>query len=236
MINCLQCILKVDSVNVMPFIVNYVEHIFEFLSLGVALVYYNRIRYSFMKWFLPFLLTITIGEIFAVRDYLGFYITYLLATLESFFYCYIFYTLIDNISIKKTITFLTVIVIIGFVIGFLFIDVSRRYMFFFMKVRIAAGVLTTFYALFYLYARFLREEKQKLTQDPGFWIAFGIIMYSSGLSWIFSLYFVVVEQRLILFGEPLYRLIPRLLCVILYSSLAASIILYVKNNKKASYS
>ena len=217
----------------MSFIVDYIEYFFELAGLIVVIVLYRNIKGSFMKYFLPFLFLIITGEIIAYRGgHLGFFVVYFLAALESIFYCYIFYNLIDSISIKRTVTFLTGIVIIGFIVGFLFFDISRRYMHFFMKVRIIAGLLTTFYTLFYLYERFIKEGRQRLTQDPGFWIAFGVIMYSAGLSWIFSLYSLIVEQKLRLFGEPLYRLVPRLLCVILYSSLALSIILYAKNKNK----
>jgi hypothetical protein len=188
-----------------------------------------------MKYFLSFLFVITTGELIAYQGYLGFYVTYFLAVLESVFYCYIFYNLIDSISVKRVMICFTGVVVIGFIVGFLFFDTSRRYMHFFMKVRIIAGLLTTFYSLFYLYARFRAEEGQRMIKDSGFWIALGVIMYSAGISCIFSLYSIIVEQRLRLFGEPLYRLVPRFLCVILYSCLAISIILHAKNKSKASY-
>jgi hypothetical protein len=221
--------------DMMSFIVDYIEFLFEAISLIVAVVYYKKIRRSFMKWFLPFLVVIFVGEIFAYQGNLGFYFTYLLSSLESIFYCYIFYNLIDNGPVRRIMTFLTIIVLVGFLAGFLFFDVSRRYMGFFMKVRIAGSLLTAFYALFYLYTRFVKDEHNRLIKDSGFWIAFGVILYSAGLSFIFSLYSIIVEQRLMLFGEFLYRLIPRLLCVILYSSLSISIILYTRDRRDASY-
>src|ERR1700741_2264039 len=93
----------------------YLQNVCELISLVTAIVYYRYLKRSFMKWFLPFLMFIFLGELYT--KYQFHYSesnvnTYsFIGIIESIFYSYIFYNLQSNKILGK------VIIILGFVSG-----------------------------------------------------------------------------------------------------------------------
>lgn len=213
----------------------YVFHnILELVSLLIVFYCYPYIRYSFMKYFLPFLLFIFIAEGIAslqiiranIRSNIG--LQYLISIVETIFYGYIFYNLSSKNGFKK--------VILIHSISFFLIYISS---FFFLGNKV--GVFTiclTLYGFFlsiiaigHIYNKFIDEEYLDIVKDPGFWIAFGVTIFFSGISIALILYEFILKNNLNLFGVKLYNFIPRVLSIILYSSISIAIILCKKKNK-----
>ncbi len=213
----------------------YVFHnILELVSLVIVVYYYPSIRYSFMKFFLPFLLFIFIAEAITslqvirddVRSNVG--LQYLISIVETIFYGYIFYNLSHRNGLKKIILIQS--------ISFFLIYLSL-FFFFGSKVSIFTFCLTLYgfslsiIAIGHIYNKFIDEEYIDIVKDPGFWIAFGVSIFFSGISIALILHEFILKNNLNLFGIKLYNFIPRVLSIILYSSISIAIILCKKKNK-----
>jgi len=71
-----------------------------------------------MKWFLPFLGFIFIGELIEKFIKLAVIVNYLIGVIESIFYGYIFYHLSHRPVLKKTILFFVPISVAGYFITY----------------------------------------------------------------------------------------------------------------------
>ncbi len=187
-----------------------------------------------MKWFLPFLAFVFFSEVLASYQWYvlkvpTININYLIACVESIFYGYVFYSLSHRVFFKKAILYIVLISEIGYIISFIFF--RNNYAYFFGNI-IASGFFIAVIALSYLYMKFMDDDDESLLiSEPGFWIAFGVSLFYSGVSISFSLYEFMKRNVLILFGEKLINLIPQILSVILYLSISIAIIL-CKQKKK----
>ena len=213
----------------------HVNNIVEFISFLIALFYYSSLKESFMKWFLPFLFFIFLGEIYATykaivmkQNVVG--VNYLIAIIESVFYGYIFYNLNNRIIIKKIIILFIIASVLGYLLTYLFYQSSFPY--FCINIIISGFFIATM-ALGYLYFKFIDDEESSAIQEPGFWIAFGVSLFYSGISVSLSLYEFIKNNQLNIFGDNLLNIIPRYLSVILYLSISIAIIL-CKHQKKMS--
>ena len=205
----------------------YVNNIAEFISLLVSIWYYPHLKGSFMKWFMPFLIFIFLGEIYAIYESLVLKqtvigINYLIAIIESVFYGYIFYNLNHRLFIKKVIILFTTINVISYLLSYYLFPNSFTY---FCINIIISGFFFATVSLVYLYAKFVDDEESTLILESGFWIAFGVSLFYSGVSISFSLYDLIKNNNLTIQGESLLNIIPRILSVILYLSISISIIL-----------
>ena len=180
-----------------------------------------------MKWFLPFLGSIFFGEILAKNTQFGTIINYLIGVTESFFYGYMFYNLSNKYFVKKIIIYFVPISVLGYLISFFF---SNNKSVFFIANIVISGFFLAAIALNYLYEKF-DDDETILISDSGFWIAIGVSLFYSGVSIVFSLHDFIVRNNLTLFNIKLYKLVPRILSVILYLSISISIILCKKKNK-----
>lgn len=186
-----------------------------------------------MKWFLPFLGFIFLGELYA--KYLGYFlkesnygIYSIIGIVESFFYGYIFYHLSDNRFFRKAIFFFISISIACYCITYCLYGQSKSYLFINF---IVSGFFLTVIALIYLYMKFTDDDQIIFIFEKGFWIAFGVSLFNAGTSLSFSLNDFIRENNISLFGIKLYHLIPQILCIILYSSISISIILCKRKTK-----
>ncbi|MDB5209643.1 MAG: hypothetical protein JWQ30_470, partial [Sediminibacterium sp.] len=189
---------------------------------------------SFMKWVLPFLMFIFFGEIAIAYLYFNnpswpntsFY--YIIGISESIFYGYIFYRLCQSAIVKKIIFILTLIGLSIYSFGFVFYPNDYTYYIFSL---IVSGFFFSFISLTYIYIDFSNDSQNSMVFDSGFWIAFGVSLFFSGISIVFCLHDYIVKHNLNLFGIRLYNIVPRILCVILYLSISISIILCKKKTK-----
>lgn len=199
----------------------YIHNLFELLAFVVAIFYYPCLKKSYMKWFLPFLGFVFIGESVEKFFNITVIVNYLIGILESVFYGYIFYQLSRRSLLKKLILFFIPISVAGYLICFIFYGKDFSY---FIPNIIITGFFLATIALAYLYERFA-DDDTLLFAEPGFWIAVGVCLFYSGVSISLSLYDFILKNDLSLFGVKLYSLTTRILSVVLYLSISISIIL-----------
>ncbi len=144
------------------------------------------------------------------------------------FYGYVFYQSCHNFFLKRLI----------FIFIFFCIDMNllcllfyRNNTFYFSRTLIISGFFLAAVALMYIYEQSINERTTVLVYEPGFWIAFGVSLFFSGISIVFSLHGFIMRNNLLLFGIRLYKIVPRVLCIILYSSISIAIILCKKKNR-----
>lgn len=216
------------------FINNHLHNIAELISLAIAIFYYPYLKDSFAKWFLPFLTIIFIGELIITYQHLydnnqfNINIYYLIGISESIFYNYIFYKFSDNKSLKKTIVYCTFLGALIYCSGFLFYQDNNNYH---INCVIISGFLLSSISLGYIYTKFINDDKETIILEPGFWIVAGVSLFFSGISIVFSLHDLIVEKDLTLFGIRLYKFVPRVLCIVLYTCISIAIILCKKKIK-----
>lgn len=186
-----------------------------------------------MKWILPFLLIVSIGEIIAnyqnsILKVQAVTANYLIAVIESAFYGFIFYRLTNARFFKKVIIAIVIISELGYICGYYFDSTSLSY--FFPNI-IFSGFLIATISLVYIYLRFSEDDKSLLISESGFWMAAGVTLFYSGASISFAFYESIYRNNLSLFGEKLLNIAPRFLSIILYICISISIIL-CKQKKK----
>ncbi|MBV9988636.1 MAG: hypothetical protein JO301_13240 [Chitinophagaceae bacterium] len=216
-----------NQINMSQFIIHNLHSLSEIAALLASVYYYRTLKGSFMRWFCPFLFLISALEIFPLLSTkAAFFTNYATAILQAFFYCYLFCQLSGRKRSNFIFSCLTAVIISVFFAA-LFLEKDRNHLFYLSKIFVALGALMTAMYLYYLYKK-IDEDHFYLT-SYGFWIAFGVIIFFSGISFIFSLYTITVTNQLNFLGERLYRIVPRILCVILYSSIIVSFVLYKRS-------
>ena len=216
---------------------HWIHNIAELVSLIITIIYYPYLKGTVFKWFLPFLLVIFLGEIFAKYQIYVLKTTtlktyYLIVIVETIFYPYIFFGLCNYNLIKKVIA---ATIFVGLLIYFISFFASSSFIeSFYFNITIA-GILLTIVPLLYVYSAIIADEIHKLTLEPGFWLAFGVAMFFSGSTIVVSLHNFMAPRHLVFFGQNLHNIIPRVLSVFLYLSISISIIL-CKKKTRISYS
>ncbi|MEN9686700.1 MAG: hypothetical protein RLZZ28_2486 [Bacteroidota bacterium] len=183
-----------------------------------------------MKWFLPFLAFIFFAELMAKSKFVlwnssNLILYYIISIVESIFYGYVFYQLFERFSIKWLVIFLTSFILTAYFVAPLFFGFNHST---FLTTLLTSGFFLTGIALWYLFSEFFPETDKILIHEPGFWISFGVSIFFSGNSIVFSMYTFIIRNELSLFHLPLYNFVPRLLCIVLYSSISIAIILCKK--------
>jgi len=186
-----------------------------------------------MKWFLPFLAFVFVGEMYA--KYVGYvllrsntYVYSCITIVESIFYGYFFYAITVK-EISKKIIFILSCINIFISIFFLFL-ISYNPSYLFINL-IFLSICFSFISLTYIYSKFISDEAAYLLSEPGFWVAFGVTLFFSGVSVVFSLHDFSMRHNLRLFGVKLYHIVPQALCVLLYLSISTAIILCKKKTR-----
>jgi hypothetical protein len=212
---------------------NYIHNISELIGLLVAMIYYPYLKGSFMKWFLPFLAFIFFAELYIKYEHYVFQneeisLQYLIGIVESIFYGYIFNNFYTGNTSKMALFFLIFISVSSYLIGF-FVDIKNYS--YLINALVISGFFLSVVSMVYIYTKVINDDETLLIKEPGFWIAFGVSLFFSGTSIVFCLHDFIVKNNLNLFGVRLYNIIPRILCVVLYSSISIAIILCKKKNK-----
>lgn len=210
-----------------------INNLAELFSLVVAIIYYPYLKNSVMKWFLPFLAFVFVGEMYA--KYVGYvllrsntYVYSFITIVESIFYGYFFYAITVK-EISKKIIFILSFINISISIIFLFL-ISYNPSYLFINL-IFLSICFSFISLTYIYSKFISDEAAYLLGEPGFWVAFGVTLFFSGVSVVFSLHDFSMRHNLRLFGVKLYHIVPQTLCVLLYLSISIAIILCKKKTR-----
>lgn len=216
----------------------YVYNIIEIICAGLAIVFFVNIRKQGLGGLVPFLLFISCAELLAVwqKEIAGvstYGTNYAIAIAELFFYGYLFMQATRQVQMKKGIQIaIPIIFFINLIACFFF---TQRYLAFYYCI-ILEGFFLSVCALAYLYFQFDEDQIENPAFDPIGWIAIGVIIFFSGICIVFSLYEFIRMQQLIIFGEQIYILIPRMLSILLYSCISIAIITCKINTTSSSAS
>ncbi|NDA62925.1 MAG: hypothetical protein EBX50_12915 [Chitinophagia bacterium] len=216
----------------------YFYNIVELICAGLAIGFFANLRNQGLVGLAPFLLFISGAEVLAVwqKDIarVSTYGTnYAIAIAELFFYGYLFMHATREIYMKRIIQIGIPVIFIATLIACFFFP--QRYLAFYYCI-IMEGFFLTVCALGYLYFQFDEDQLENPAYDPVGWIAIGVIIFFSGICIVFSLYEFIRMQQLIIFGEQIYILIPRMLSILLYSCISMAIITCKKNTTSSSAS
>jgi hypothetical protein len=214
--------------TIVSFFLSYLHVISELAACIAAAYFHNYLRKSFMKWFLPFFSLLFVGELTAKMWIYSFEIYYIIGVAEVVFYGFIFYNLFEEKRSRYLTVLLMLIAGFAYLVTYLVLD-TKPYQTFYAGNVLFFGFAITIIALIYLNQ--LLKTEDRVIGKPGFWIAFGVIVFFSGISIVLSLYSFIVANDLRLFDIKLYNIIPRLLCPILYGSFIVSMILYKREMK-----
>lgn len=189
-----------------------------------------------MKWTFPFLLFIFLAEFVAKYQVevlktstLNTY--YIILFVETIFYSYMFVSQIKKMSTKKTLTIISVITFL--VYGIAYFTYSDYVESFYFNITIE-GIVLSVMSLIYLNSFVNDYERDKISHEPGFWIAFGVAVFFSVSTIVMSLHKIIVVKKLYFLGQQLHNIIPQILSVILYASISIAIILCKKKTRTSS--
>lgn len=204
----------------------YLYHFIELLCTALAIVNHRHLMRRKLGLLLPFLLFITMAEYVAILQRNVYHTStygtnYLIMLVEWLLYNFLFHRFTQHAGYKKYLRLCVPLVVVCIAVGyFLF---PNQYQVFFYCI-ILVGFFLSVSALFYMYVRFVEDEKTDLMEDPVGWVALGVVVFFSGVSIVFSLYEFIRLRQVNLWGEPIYTLVPRLLSIFLYSCISIAII------------
>jgi len=209
-----------------------IDALFEFISVVAALRALPYTKSSYLRWFPAFLVFIFLSETLGKFIPIGFHASYLNFIVQSAFYGNLFYALTASKKMRIFITIISVSFIISYLYCYFFVDLTRQYMYGFAKVTMAFDFFLIFFGMLYLYQQVIDENNVPFLTSPAVWISLGVVIFFSGFSMALALYRYIIHMDLRLFGWRLYNLIPRLLCIVLYSCFSVALILFRRNAKK----
>ena len=204
----------------------YLYTLLEIFCTGMAIRHFTALRYFQLAGLVPFLITITLAEVWAVWQkevmHVSTYGTnYGVALLELFFYSFLFMKFTRHPGMKRMIRWLMPLPLLMVLGSYWFY--SERFLAFYYSI-IIEGFFLTAVGLGYLYYQFENDQTDNPSMDPVSWIAIGVMIFFSGISIVFSLYEFIRAQQIIIWGEQMYILIPRFLSIVLYSCITIAII------------
>lgn len=210
-----------------------IQHYFEFLSLLISVIYIGKLRNHFLITFVPYLLLILAVELIAKYlavnfHYKNIWVYNLLNLLSHSYYAFIFYCFAQQKIHRKVIVVLTITYIVSSLTYYLFTSFYE-----FNNVIISiGGVLGIFLACLHFYY-YLQNDNYVHERHflSGLFIASGVLIFYSGIAICFSLYNYIRINDLRLFGDPLYRVIPRSLSIFLYLLISIAIIIWKRPTK-----
>lgn len=210
---------------------NSLYHIIQLAAFIIAMHTYRGMNIRAMRGFLPFLGFVLFSEL--VARYQGsflnlptIYVNYIVAVAELLFYGLFFYRVSNHAHYK---TMILVFMNAGFS-AYLYAGlVHGNHYFYFFTAFSLSGLFLTVMAMGYLYLKFAEDIGDLLT-DPACWIAFGVALFFSGVSIVFSMYDLIRRYNICLWGDRLYRVIPQLFSMVLYSFISISLLICAKKN------
>lgn len=203
----------------------YIDTICEAASVLVSIACYPKLRNTYYRRFTCFLPVIAIAEALTAHvRFLAFHGTYGSAIISTLFYSLFFHSVCKDTIIRKTILIVCLVLTAVFTAGYAFAGSMRTGMHFYTLVFTVTGMFFTVAGLGYLYSRISDPECMRLAAEADFWIVTGIVLFYSGISVVFSFYSYIVENNLLWLGEILYKTIPKLLSILLYSGISAGLL------------
>lgn len=204
---------------------------FEFLSLAIALISYPRLKNSFLVYFIPFLVILILGEIFAWYASNTVLLYSILNPLTHCFYTFIFYNYATSKKQRRVFICLATIYCLICILRHFNDDAEYSYFYYLIA---SGGLMQVYFSCTFFYQYITSSDVvQMKAWDSGLWMASGLLIFYSAVSICFSLHGYIKENELKIFNLYLYHIIPRVLSPILYSCLCVSFLLW-KNTKEIS--
>jgi hypothetical protein len=191
---------------------------FEIAALFVCILFWRSLKYSRLRWFLPFLLFIVLAEL------TGRYLSKELKQPNAWLYNFVlpveysFYAIIFLLHFRKRIDRL---IVIGFLILFgaytLLVFMINGIVKFNVDFLLIGSFAMLIFCILYLLEQYNDPQGSSLLQNPMFWVTVGLFLFNAGeFSYnLLSKYFI--ENKM----DPslkLFRAINNKLILILYSS------------------
>ncbi len=194
-----------------------------------------------MQWFVPFLAVILFIELltnflhYNIHDpsnpklpYPTLWLSEISCLVLVGFFGFIFFHIQISKRQKQVLTIFVPVYLLLCVFCWFFLGLSAI----FMPTLVAGGILMIVFAALVFY-HCLRSDETILTNKmiAGLWIAAGVLIFFSGIEICIAARQYIIDHELKLFGEFLHRIIPRLLCVVLYPCLSISFIVWQLRHK-----
>lgn len=208
---------------------NYVE----LFSLLIALIFYKDLRQTVFIYFIPFLIIISLVEIYAInkdRPLKNIMYNFVLV-FQYISYSFLFYKSLHVPKLKKVVLLFFPVFVIYFLINIFFVSTFYEYQ---SYASILGSFFIVIFICFYFYETILPQSSHvRLFKSSFFWIAVGLLFYNLGSVIIFAMFKVLSSIDLQNKGVIVFRTIITSLNVILYGSFSIAFIL-CRNNKKTS--
>jgi len=210
------------------------NHYLELLCLLIAIVNYKSLsRNTVFIYFIPFLAITAFVELYAIgKDRTSktiFYNFFLL--FEFLFYAFIYYYNLRNVRLKKYILFSCLVFLAFYLINLFFVYGLYE---FHSYTSILSSFLKVIFICMFFYETILPETlSTSLFLKPFFWVNVGLIFFSLGSVILLAMVNFLSSIDLQNKGIVVFKVIIKILNVILYGSLSLAFIL-CRNNKKTS--
>lgn len=203
-------------------------------SSVIAFIYRKELKSRQLSFFVPFLFLLFIQELTVILYILkhptySTGIVYNIYTPVSTLFFSLFYSSISfNAPVRTLIRALAIIFMTATLITYCCIQSIYIYN---NYISLAGGFLITLCGILFLFNYFKldnhREEKKWL---PVLWITIGIVTFYPVVNISFALYKYLLAYQATIFGMKLYRLIPQLMSIFMYSCFIRAFYLCKRKN------
>jgi hypothetical protein len=190
-------------------------------SALIALLYRKDLKSRQLTSFIPFLLLISAQELIV------FFYTYnqpgrstalvynIYTPVTTLFFAWFYMRIPFNAPARGLIKMLALVFMLAVVITYSFIKSIYSYN---TYISLAGGLLNTLCAILFLFNYFkLDSNNEERKWLPVVWITIGIAAFYPVVNISFALYKYLLAYEATIFGMKLYRLIPQLMSIFMYS-------------------
>jgi hypothetical protein len=192
---------------------------FEFLSLVVCLMTFYKLRHTYLKWFLPYLLFIVLYEYGGIVKWQFFFINKsnhwlanIVTIIEISFFSALYFNYIKSEKTKKIILWGFLIYLAGLIINFSFIQSFSKFNT--ITYRIGSLLIVT-WVLLYFKELMADISDQPLIRQPMFWISVGLLFFYLGFFFYLSAFDFVADNSITKYKQ-LYKIIRYTIIIQLY--------------------
>lgn len=207
---------------------------FEIGALLISIACYKNIKDKPLRWFIPFLLLMTLVELTGMyiwkAGHANTWLYHFSVPVEYIFYTYLFYCYFQQRSFKLLakvlLVLIPVIAILNtvFLQGFLIPNTNV------LKTGAASMVLLS---CLYFVDIFKREDQIVLAREPMFWIATGVLFFNAG-DLAFNIFFDYILAHRTHPGAHLFISINGKLVYVLYTFISIALLCTSKPFRKTS--
>jgi hypothetical protein len=192
---------------------------FELLSLIVCLMTFYKLRHTYLKWFLPYLLFIVLYEYGCIVKWSFFFINKsnhwlanIVTIVEISFFSALYFHYIKSKKTKKIILWGYLLYLVGLIVNFLFFQSFSQFNT--ITYRIGTLLIVT-WVLLYFQELMAETSDRPLIRQPMFWISVGLLFFYLGFFFYLSAFDFVAHNSLEKYKQ-LYKIIRYTIIIQLY--------------------